>query len=748
MKKREMEPSEIAQMARNFSVMVRVQGPDPKGLKMRRHAFHLHQSGNTTLSASGLLLPEGCLRDLHQTFEYITKIHHHSGALVITMASVVEPFLTAQHRDNPTKELLPKLIPDARIDVLVEEREEGRKCDSSGTTSCWLPSQLLAFVDVSTSSCAFMSLIGAHSGSHAQVSWEVGWSLAPVSNDPLTGIGAFQRQVGKDNRSSYDSHGNMSLDEPNSAAAMAMSATRIAVLGCSTGVFKDVLNIDASQPQNRGDMLLVMGSPFGLLSPLHFYNSISLGAIANLFPVGANRRSLLMADIRCLPGMEGAPAFDKYGCLAGILTRPLKQKGSSVEIQLVISWVAIATALSSQLQNKAHRSLVELTERSINSAQSASVYCSSNFRRSAEVLPRGSNFPSVSGSSLENALSSVVLVTVGDGAWASGIVLNKHGLVLTNAHILEPWRFGRTSLLGLMDKATRLSVEREKSFSQLHQKECQVERSSLLQSHLGSSEANRHESSPLNSSYRSYKKIAVRLDHMEQQIWHNARAVYVSKGPWDVALLQLESVPNELRPITTEFASPPTGSTIHVIGHGLLGPRSDILPSVSSGILANMVRIPGAGHLQKSSILGTEESQIPVMLQTTAAVHPGASGGAVVNSDGRMIGLVTSNARHGGGTIIPHLNFSIPCAALKPIFEFADKQDAFILQVLDDPNEIISSIWALQTPPSPTEKSLLEKNKREGKGTRFSQFLAEKQAEFTPLKDGGQLIRGKFPSRL
>jgi len=31
----------------------------------------------------------------------------------------------------------------------------------------------------------------------------------------------------------------------------------------------------------------------------------------------------------------------------------------------------------------------------------------------------------------------------------------------------------------------------------------------------------------------------------------------------------------------------------------------------------------------------------PAMLETTAAIHPGASGGAVINSDGHMIGLVT-----------------------------------------------------------------------------------------------------------
>lgn len=59
------------------------------------------------------------------------------------------------------------------------------------------------------------------------------------------------------------------------------------------------------------------------------------------------------------------------------------------------------------------------------------------------------------------------------------------------------------------------------------------------------------------------------------------------------------------------------------------------------------------------------------MLQTTAAVHPGGSGGAVVDADGRLIGLVTSAARHSGGSMLPHLNFSIPVEALKPVFDFA-----------------------------------------------------------------------------
>lgn len=41
----------------------------------------------------------------------------------------------------------------------------------------------------------------------------------------------------------------------------------------------------------------------------------------------------MIADVRCLPGMEGAPVFAKNGHLIGILIRPLRQKNSGVEIQ-------------------------------------------------------------------------------------------------------------------------------------------------------------------------------------------------------------------------------------------------------------------------------------------------------------------------------------------------------------------------------------------------------------------------------
>lgn len=62
------------------------------------------------------------------------------------------------------------------------------------------------------------------------------------------------------------------------------------------------------------------------------------------------------------------------------------------------------------------------------------------------------------------------------------------------------------------------------------------------------------------------------------------------------------------------------------------------MPSISSGVVARVVEIQKP---LESGVMESEERCLPVMIETTAAVHPGVSGGAVVNSDGLMIGLVT-----------------------------------------------------------------------------------------------------------
>jgi peroxisomal leader peptide-processing protease len=65
------------------AVLVRVQGPDPKGTKRNDQSFSLFDAGITTLSASGTILPVG------------------DRLVVVTSANVLRPFLTQKNKCEP-----------------------------------------------------------------------------------------------------------------------------------------------------------------------------------------------------------------------------------------------------------------------------------------------------------------------------------------------------------------------------------------------------------------------------------------------------------------------------------------------------------------------------------------------------------------------------------------------------------------------------------------------------------------------
>ncbi|KAG4948482.1 hypothetical protein JHK82_041667 [Glycine max] len=432
-----------------------------------------------------------------------------------------------------------------------------------------------------------------------------------------------------------------------------------------------------------------------------------VGCIANCYPPHSSDGSLLMADIRCLPGMEGSPVFSEHACLIGVLIRPLRQKTYGEEIQLVIPWDAIVTASSSLLRKRPQNT------------QKGNIHKHLYFG-SSSPLP------------IEKAMTSVCLVTIGDGVWASGVLLNSQGLILTNAHLLEPWRFGKEHVNGggYGTNSERISSMLEGTAYLVNRVASnQVSQTSPLKMPIlypfAANEQGGYKSSP---TYDNHRNIRVRLDHIKPWVWCYAKVVYVCKGPWDVALLQLESVPDNLLPITMNFSRPSTGSQAFVIGHGLFGPKRGFFPSVCSGVVAKVVeaKTPQSYLSIQPEHLHNHE-HFPAMLETTATIHPGASGGAVINSDGHMIGLVTSNARHSGGAVIPHLNFSIPSAALAPVFKFSKAmQDLSLLRILDEPNEYLSSVWALMRPSYPNPHPMhdppqsVTDNKNKEKGSRFA----------------------------
>ncbi|XP_055803888.1 glyoxysomal processing protease, glyoxysomal isoform X1 [Solanum dulcamara] len=743
---------ELVGVARNYAVMVRIQGPDPKGLKMRKHAFHLYNSGKTTLSASGMLLPSSFVNaSVSKQIQGDSKLQFSGGHdLVLTVASVIEPFVVQQDRSDISKDK-PKLIPGAQIDILREGeiKLQNDLKESSKEGLNWLPAELLIVVDIPVSSAAVQSLIEGSSSS-IEHGWEVGWSLAAYGNAHQSFTNTKRRQV---EQISFPSQTPMVEAQSSLPSMIGTSTTRIALLRVPSNPYEDLPPLKVSPWSRRGDLLLAMGSPFGILSPSHFSNSISVGSIANSYPPSPLNKALLIADIRCLPGMEGSPVLGEHAELIGVLTRPLRQRAMAAEIQMVIPWEAITSACGSLLQEEKQISrkihfnngnLISVEKESqSNNIQDGPTNDTQEHLLTSPIPP----------SLIEKAMTSVCLITVDDGAWASGVLLNKQGLLLTNAHLLEPWRFGKTSVngSGYNTKSDVVFTTSDQSEHPGDEKFTIHRRNKhLLQKELKTPQFfvdNEQGSFRVNLANTSSRTIRVRLDFMDPWLWTNAEVVHVSRGPLDVALLQLQLVPNELCPITVDFMRPSPGSKAYILGHGLFGPRCDFLPSACVGAIAKVVEAKRP-QLDQSCLGG----HFPAMLETTAAVHPGGSGGAVVNSEGHMIALVTSNARHGGGTVIPHLNFSIPCAALKPIFKFAeDMQDLSPLEYLDKPDEQLSSVWAL-TPPltSKQSPSLLHlpmlprgDSNDDAKGSKFAKFIADQEAM---LKSSTQLGKVEHPS--
>ncbi|XP_057996325.1 glyoxysomal processing protease, glyoxysomal isoform X2 [Hevea brasiliensis] len=727
---------------------------------MRNHAFHQYNYGKTTLSASGMLLPVTLYEaGLAKRILGSNGKEGQALALIVTVASVVESFLSPKQRDSISQGR-PEMIPGAQIDVLLEEklRLEG---DAEGSlnksASSWFTAELIRLVDIPESSFAVQSLVESSSGS-LDHGWEVGWSLASYDNGPRNFMDVTQTQTEDGNTSFMEGHRHLAMGESCNTSLMSKKTTRIAILGVFLSL-KVLPNIAITFSNRRGDSLLAVGSPFGVLSPLHFFNSLSVGSIANCYLARSSTISLLMADIRCLPGMEGGPVFGDSAHFIGILIRPLRQKSSGAEIQLVIPWEAIATACSDLLLKEPQNAEkgTHINRENLNAVGNAYSH-ESDGPLCFEYEPLITHCPSPL--PVEKVKASVCLITIDEGVWASGVLLNNQGLILTNAHLLEPWRFGKTTANGVRDgtKSEAVLLPEESSFCGYSNVD-NHEKSQRLQPEVvkrkNSFVVDQSKGYQLSLSYKGHRNIRVRLDHVNPWIWCDAKVVYICKGPLDVALLQLEYVPDQLSPIKVDFACPILGSKAYVIGHGLFGPRCGFSPSVCSGVVAKIVKAEAPPYYRYKG-----DSHIPAMLETTAAVHPGGSGGAVINSKGHMIGLITSNARHGGGTLIPHLNFSIPCALLAPIIEFArDMQDISLLQNLDQPNQHLSSVWALMPPLSPKPSpplpnlplSLPEDNDKKEKGSKFATFIADRNNDLRSSTQLGKVRKTSseiFPSKL
>jgi S1-C subfamily serine protease len=372
----------------------------------------------------------------------------------------------------------------------------------------------------------------------------------------------------------------------------------------------------------------------------------------------------------------------------------------------------VACSNSTAMQPVAAHSATALNQSAGTQLSSAAAAAATSLPPHSHQTGGGSSSSSNVADALQAAQRGVVMVRVGR-SWGSGVMMTQSGLVLTNAHLFKD------------SSSSSSKVRQARNVPQLHQHGTTVTADSSERPHsTAAAAAAVQECSQQQQQLWREEAVNVRLapdSSSSSSNWIPARLLYRFQGYLDIAVLQLQlqlpaqhrgsnsstssacgqlqrSQHRMLQPLQlcgpSEDVTP--GSDVFVIGHGLFGPGLPWPSAVTSGCAARVVALPNNGsnlNASRSSFSSSSSelslqpaaaaaaarlahpgsSSKPSMLITTAAVHGGASGGALVNARGQLVGLVTSNARHARGATLPHCNFCIAAAELRPLWTWAQQ---------------------------------------------------------------------------
>ncbi|XP_078345321.1 peroxisomal leader peptide-processing protease-like [Oculina patagonica] len=411
----------------------------------------------------------------------------------------------------------------------------------------------------------------------------------------------------------------------------------------------------------KGETVFVVGTPFGCECPSVFYNSLSKGIVSNV--VGINDE-IIITDARCVPGCEGCPLYMKKlesGSMEdsapyGIVLAPFCWKnGEWTGITVVSSlgyvlrklWKIMSENISSIPQHLAGMLFGVLncqhqTENPADAIVKANQDRNTSDMHSDQTILRARDIT-------KTALSSVVMVHRGN-TWGSGIVVDTEAcLIATCSHVIR-------------DCHDTLIVTEGKTISR----------------YLNSAREVRISKDSPNSTH------------------HKAQVLYATKEdcPLDFALLKVKPNPEfrslrpRLGPAVTQIKSVVTskplfkkGEEICVVGFPLFESHLNTGASIVSGIISNVAYADNK----------------PVLLQSTAAVHCGARGGALVSMEtGELLGMVTSHTKDANlSSSFPHINFSIPADLLYKLVSAVNSEDVKdTLQGLV--SDHIKNVWQLK----------------------------------------------------
>jgi S1-C subfamily serine protease len=283
------------------------------------------------------------------------------------------------------------------------------------------------------------------------------------------------------------------------------------------------------------------------------------------------------------------------------------------------------------ITNRFYRHAVKAVTVSMLLMTFVSLANSQTSRRSANPRPKRS--PPQTRLSAEDVarryLPAVVLITCDDAngntLQATGFLISR-GIIVTNYHVVEGMVRGQVKLAPLPGrKQTTVPI-----ISILDSDP--AEDLALLWINGKTTESN-PSSSSLSPDMAEMLAVSKRARGQDEPTRPNPS----SDDPLGIdAFLEDDSIPRIAAP--DEPVS--VGETIYVLGNpeGLVG-------SISQGIVSGIRR------------LGTSQ-----LIQITASISPGSSGGPVINTRGRVIGVVTASLTEG-----QNLNFAIPSESIRKL---------------------------------------------------------------------------------
>ena len=501
-----------------------------------------------------------------------------------------------------------------------------------------------------------------------------------------------------------------------------------------------------SSSLHRGQEVYVIASPYGLLSPAVFHNSVSRGIISNIalsLPPSSLRSALRSSpaphasfDSTLLTDETTAiPAFP----LADVsfpsqLHFPLQSSPAAAALSAAACSSSSASAsslsLDLHLPSSPPPSLVLTDARCLAGAEGAPVILvpASPASAAAALLP----VPLVGLVTLPlhlSAASSPVhfnSVITAEAVWrwlqadaASSPHPRFHSLA-TAAASTSPLSPSPVCSIGMDVSAMMGRVEKSVVIARVGASWA----SALVLTADGHIATNAHLLRPFftvaaaaaaasSSSFSAFTEppalsspVSISLSSIPRR-WLPATLLFCCHSPWDIAILKIQP-PSPLEPLPA--AAPCLhslllpGQPVYAVGHALFFPSSLRYPTVSRGVLCKVVR--GRG--------GEGE---PLLLQSDAAVHNGNSGGALLSAAGHWLGMVTSNVMHtalppnasvpsssaaaSASVIIPHMNFSIPSRVVLQVLDWVRRRGhgrGVLGLGSETEREEVEGVWGLSLP--------------------------------------------------